>query len=152
MDSRSAFLINWIRSPTFKWVAFAVLLIIDRAAKFLMSSYLAEKLMEENVRFFSLSLHHNTGISFSFLQNYPSAGLAASILGIAIFGFLCLKIKSLRSRAGVVFLWAGAIGNLTDKLLYGYVIDWLYIGIYINLADIWLCAGFIMLALIPPYK
>ena len=79
------------------------------------------------------------------LENYPSAGLIASILGIVIFGCLCLKNLSLRSGVGALFLWAGAIGNLTDRLLYGYVIDWLYIGVYINLADIWLCAGCLMI-------
>jgi len=48
---------------------------------------------------------------------------------------------------GVIFLWAGAICNLTDRLLYGYVIDWLYVGLYVNLADIWLGMGCVMVFL-----
>ena len=134
-------------NTAFRWVTFAALLIADRAAKFLLPFYLPETIENigrESVRFLSLSLHHNHGISFSLLKNFPSASLAASILGVIVLGFLCLKNVSLRSSIGVLFLWAGAIGNLTDRLLYGYVIDWFYIGIYINLADIWLCAGCLM--------
>ena len=123
---------------------FAVLLIADRAAKFLMEFYMPETLGIGNARFFSLSLHHNQGISFSLLKNFPAAGLTMSILGVALLGFLCLKNARLRSMSGVPFLWAGAVGNLADRLLYGYVIDWLYVGMYINLADAWLCVGCLM--------
>ena len=123
-----------------KILIFAALLIADRATKLLAGFYLSETLLKD-ARFFSLALYHNQGISFSLLKNFPSAGLAASILGVAVLGFLCLKNASVRSMSGVLFLWGGAIGNLTDRLLYGYVIDWFYVGVYINLADIWLCAG-----------
>ena len=133
------------KKPAFRWLAFAVLLLADRAAKFLAVSYLSETIAHENVRFLSLALRHNRGISFSLLENFPSASLAVSFLGVAILGALCLKNAWLRSSKGVLFLWAGAVGNLADRLLYGYVIDWLYIGIYINLADIWLCVGCLMI-------
>ena len=127
------------------WSTFAALLIIDRAAKLLAAFYLSETIVqEEETRFLSLSLHHNQGISFSLLKNFPSVSLIVSILGIVILGWLCLASVSLRSSKSMPFLWAGAIGNMLDRLLYGYVIDWLYIVVYINLADIWLCAGCLM--------
>jgi signal peptidase II len=75
------------------------------------------------------------------MKNFPLASLAASLVGAAILGILCLRYKSARSEPGAIFLWAGAIGNLADRLIYGYVIDWFYIGVYVNLADVWLCAG-----------
>ena len=131
--------------PTFRWIAFAVLLIIDRAAKLSAVFYLHETIAQLNARFFSLSLHYNRGLSFSLLNNSPSAGLAVSILGTMALGVICLKDKSVRASTGVLFLWAGAAGNLTDRLLYGYVIDWFYVGVYINFADIWLCAGCLMI-------
>ena len=135
----------WIRYTTFRWITFAALLITDRTAKLLAVLYLSETVVHGNANFFSLSLYHNHGISFSMLKNFPSVSLAASILGIVVLGIVCLKSVSLRSSTGVIFLWAGAIGNLIDRLLYGYVIDWLYVGIHINLADIWLCAGCLMI-------
>jgi len=127
------------------WLIFTVLLVADRVTKLLADFYLLEPTAQESVRFFSLSLYHNHGISFSLLGNFPSASLMASILGIAILGWLCLKNELFRSSKGVLFLWAGAIGNLIDRLLYGYVIDWFYIGLHVNLADIWLCAGCLMI-------
>jgi len=64
-----------------------------------------------------------------------------AITATAALGIVCLRTKAARSMAGIVFLFAGALGNLTDRLLYGYVIDWIYVGGHINLADIWLCVG-----------
>jgi len=130
---------------TFGWIIFTVLLAADRATKFLAVSYLSEAVAQESVRFFSLSLYRNQGISFSLLGGFPAASLTASILGITVLGWLCLKNELFRSSKGVLFLWAGALGNFIDRLLYGYVIDWFYVGVYINLADIWLCAGCLMI-------
>jgi len=131
------------------WLIFTALLAADRVSKVLAAYYLRETSIAEGA-LLSLSLHRNYGISFSLLENFPLASLSISILGIALFGLLCLKNESLRHSRGVIFLWAGAIGNLADRLLYGYVIDWLRIetfglfglfGLYINLADIWLVVG-----------
>ena len=137
------------KEPAFRWIFLAALFIIDRGAKLAATYYLSETMMEKNVRIFSLALYHNHGISFSMLGNFPSAGLAVSIMGIVAFGVICFKDASLRLSTGALFLWAGATGNLIDRLLYGYVIDWFYIGaqnigVHINLADIWLCAGCLM--------
>jgi lipoprotein signal peptidase len=60
---------------------------------------------------------------------------------MVILGFLCARYAPARKSLGMIFLWAGAAGNLTDRLYYGYVVDWIYVGGYINLADVWLCAG-----------
>jgi len=55
--------------------------------------------------------------------------------------WLCITTR------GIIFLCAGALGNLSDRLMYGYVVDWIYVGGYINLADVWLGVGsFLILA------
>ena len=92
--------------------------------------------------FLSLGLHFNRGISFSLLENRSYLSLAVTLTAIGFLGLLCAKSGRARSAPGMPFLWAGAAVNLTDRLLYGYVVDWIYIfrG-YINLADVWLCAG-----------
>jgi signal peptidase II len=131
--------LNLAISDAVKWIRFIILLAIDRAAKLWAESRLSWAAGNAVVP--SLFLYHNEGISFSLMQNYPRAGLAAAILGIGILGVLCVKNAPARKSFGVVFLWAGAIGNLTDRLLYGHVVDWIYVGTHINLADLWLCAG-----------
>ncbi|MDR1978477.1 MAG: signal peptidase II [Synergistaceae bacterium] len=92
--------------------------------------------------FLSLGLYFNRGISFSLLENHPRPILAIALASVGLLGFLCAKNKTIRRMPGMAFLWAGAMGNLTDRLLYGYVVDWIYIFMgYINLADVWLCLG-----------
>jgi signal peptidase II len=118
---------------------FIILLTMDRATKLWAESNLSEAVGEAVIP--SLSLYRNEGISFTLMKNFPYASLAAAILGIGVLGFLCVKNALTRKLNGVIFLWAGAIGNLADRLLYGYVIDWICVGVYINLADVWLCVG-----------
>jgi lipoprotein signal peptidase len=72
--------------------------------------------------------------------------LAVSLAGIGALTLLCLQNKSVRSMPGVLFLAAGAIGNLTDRLLYRHIVDWIYVGVYVNLADLWLFVGSALVA------
>ncbi|MDR3165103.1 MAG: signal peptidase II [Synergistaceae bacterium] len=122
-----------------KWIVFVILLVADRAAKCWAKSNLPDAL--RNAPIGSLFLHRNEGISFSLMKNFPHAALAISVLGMGILAFLCAKIAPVRKSFGVIFLWAGAAGNLADRLLYGYVIDWIYVGEYVNMADLWLAIG-----------
>jgi signal peptidase II len=137
-------------SVKFRWIVFVILFAADRTAKHWAESSLSEAGLPEalgNAVIPSLFLYRNEGISFSLMKNFPHAGLAASVLGIGILAFLCAGIAPARKSFGVIFLWAGAAGNLTDRLMYGYVVDWIYVGAYINLADLWLViGGFVILA------
>lgn len=102
-------------------------------------------LNDKNKSFFSFALHYNAGISFSLFKEYPNAGLFVSLIGVVVFALVCTKSNKLRTSCGIPFLWAGAIGNLIDRLAYGHVVDWVYMGLYFNLADVWLCFGGLML-------
>jgi signal peptidase II len=120
---------------------FILALALDRATKHWAMSRFASSPGER--AFLSLGLHFNRGISFSLLENHASLSLAVTLAAIGLLGLLCAKSsEKVRSVPGMPLLWAGAAGNLSDRLLYGYVVDWIYIfGGCINLADVWLCAG-----------
>ena len=90
---------------------------------------------------FSLKLHYNYGVSFSLFDGVPGAAILLSSLGLMMLGFVCVKRADVRRLAGTALLLAGGVCNLTDRLIYGCVIDWLYIFVYINLADIYLVIG-----------
>jgi signal peptidase II len=140
--SNAAYSGNILKTSFFlRGIVFAAALIADRVAKYWAESRVAPAFIGQERVFPSLSLYHNYGMTFSLMDAHPSLSLTFSLVGIALLLLICLKSKTARSMSGVIFLWAGAIGNLSDRLMYGYVVDWIYVGGYINLADLWLCAG-----------
>ena len=81
--------------------------------------------------FFKLTYVHNTGAAFSFLseaggwQRWFFAGLALAIsCGIAVW-LARLKQHETVLAVALSLVLGGAIGNLIDRLAYGYVIDFL---------------------------
>ncbi|MDR1916986.1 MAG: signal peptidase II [Synergistaceae bacterium] len=124
--------------------AFILLLALDRATKYWALSCITPISGGEGRFFLSLGLYFNRGISFSLLEEYANLGLSVALIGSAALCLICVKVKKIRSMRGMPLLYAGAVGNLIDRLMYGYVVDWLYIGGYINLADVWLIFGCIL--------
>jgi signal peptidase II len=87
----------------------------------------------------------NRGVSFSLLDKNASAGLAVALAGVFLLSRACIKSAKIRAAPGLPLLWAGAVSNIADRLIYGFVIDWIHVVLFINLADIWLCLGGILL-------
>lgn len=80
---------------------------------------------------FSITYAHNYGAAFSFLsdaggwQRWFFAVLAAGIsLGLIIY-LKQLKSNETLLAVSLSLILGGAIGNLIDRVLYGYVIDFL---------------------------
>jgi signal peptidase II len=113
------------------WLALALVLVLaDQASKvFIIGSYaLGEG--TPVTEFFNIVRVHNTGAAFSFLadaggwQRWMFAGLSA--------GASLVIVYLLHSHAGQrLFCFAltcvlgGAVGNLIDRVIYGYVVDFL---------------------------
>jgi len=94
----------------------------------------------------------NYGISFSLFPGIIPIVIALSIIFlfilITIYSNLRKNIKnSIMLDFGFVFLIAGTLGNLFDRLFYGYVIDFITISGYFpsfNLADIFNFIGVVL--------
>jgi signal peptidase II len=142
-SSGAVALTNLMKMPKFRrGIVFFAALILDWITKYWARLCVLPHSAGQKAAFPSLRLYNNHGISFSLLRDNPGAGLLVSLLGITAFLlWLRLQGRSIRSMPGVVLLGAGMAGNLADRLLYGHIVDWIYVGIYINLADLWLCAG-----------
>ncbi|MCK9462749.1 MAG: signal peptidase II [Proteobacteria bacterium] len=77
------------------------------------------------------------------------------ILALQSLGAIVLAVALLRRRAldlyaaAFALVLAGALGNLTDRLLRGYVVDFIRVPYWpvFNLADIWITAGLGLLVL-----
>jgi len=81
--------------------------------------------------YFNLTYVHNTGAAFSFLseaggwQRWFFAGLALVISIVIAVWLARLKKHETLLAVALSLVLGGAIGNLIDRLAYGYVIDFL---------------------------
>lgn len=90
----------------------------------------------------SLGLRFNHGVAFSFLRSAPGAAQLMSVAAFFILAAMHRALAALRGSAAWPLLYAGAAGNMADRLTYGYVVDWLQVGpLAINAADMLLCLG-----------
>lgn len=131
----------------------AACLILDQVTKIWVASQFR---LYESIAlspFFNLTYVRNEGAAFSFLssaggwQRWLFAGIAISVSVV----LLVMLIKTPRSQrllnAAYALVIGGAIGNLIDRLAYGYVIDFLdfYIDRWhwpaFNVADIAISVG-----------
>ena len=104
--------------------------------------------------FFNLTFVVNYGFAFGFLNN-PSLNQIIVILVIfsiiAYFLYLLIKTQDRFFRFSLILVISGAIGNFIDRILYGFVIDFIdiYLGSYhwpaFNLADSSITLGFILI-------
>lgn len=96
---------------------------------------------------FHLTYVRNTGAAFGILQNktfFLILVTAAILIGVIIF-------MVINKRNNKIFLWSlsliisGGIGNLIDRIVYGYVIDYIDVRIInfavFNLADSYVFIG-----------
>ncbi len=113
------------------WLGLAfIIVLVDQFSKWLVVSHFALGDSMKVLDFFNLVRVHNSGAAFSFLS---SAGGWQRWLFTGIgFAAVALILWLLRSHAGQkLFAFAlsnilgGAIGNLLDRLLHGYVVDFL---------------------------
>jgi len=83
------------------------------------------------IPYFSLTYVHNTGAAFSFLsqaggwQRWFFAGLALTVSVVITIWLARLKKHEILLAVALSLVLGGAVGNLIDRLLYGYVIDFL---------------------------
>ncbi len=124
------------------WMFFAPLFVIFLGADQVSKEWAHKNLSLENSTDIGLELHYNDGIVFGF--DLPLAVIYLLTVAILAFGtYLVIQNKLWRDHwhlAGLALLLAGALGNLIDRIRFGYVID--FIKVYwwptFNLADVWI--------------
>jgi signal peptidase II len=113
------------------WLGIAFIVILaDQFTKTLVMGYFQHGDSRGVWSFFNLVRAHNSGAAFSFLANAGGWQRWFFVgLGVAAVGFM---LYMLRQHGGQkMFAWAlslimgGAVGNVIDRLLHGYVVDFL---------------------------
>ncbi len=122
-SSSSASLLPWLALA-------AILILIDQFTKVLIVGYYQLGGATRITSFFDVVRAHNTGAAFSFLA---SAGgwqrWFFTAIGVAAALFIVWMLKAHPGQKLFAFALAcilgGAIGNVIDRVVYGYVVDFL---------------------------
>jgi signal peptidase II len=89
--------------------------------------------------FFNLVNVTNDGAAFGSFKGYNTFFIVISIIALVVVTVLLVRHR--RSDPwrdiSLALLLAGILGNLTDRLLYGHVIDFLLFNLHIRYADPW---------------
>lgn len=120
-----------LRSLRWLWLTVPVL-IIDQLTKWVVTVEFDEYDRVNVLPFFDLVRFHNTGAAFSLLadaggwQHWFFTGVAVVVSGGILWYQWTLPARGCRIlAAGLALILAGAIGNLIDRLMFGYVVDFI---------------------------
>ena len=89
--------------------------------------------------FFTLVHVTNTGAAFGSFRNNNGFFIALSCVALVVVTILVLRREPRDPwrRVALALLMAGVLGNLTDRLLHGHVIDFLLFDLHLPLANPW---------------
>ena len=108
----------------------AVVFLIDIATKFYFESNFFLGETRPITSFFNLVLAHNTGAAFSFLADHDGWQMYFFALIAVATIVICTRLIIRHSKENLfclalALIMGGASGNLFDRIIYGYVIDFL---------------------------
>ena len=119
-------------------------LLIDQVTKYWAESTLSFYVAKPVTSFLSFQLVHNYGAAYGIFQNQRVFLLLVSLMvGVVCLMWLKRADNSFWMTLGLAFILIGAWGNFLDRLLLGYVIDFIDIRIFpvFNVADMSIDAG-----------
>ena len=89
--------------------------------------------------FFTLVNVTNTGAAFGTFKGNNTFFVAISILALVVVTVLLVRdrLRDIWRDVSLALLLAGILGNLTDRLVYGHVIDFLLFNLHVRYADPW---------------
>jgi signal peptidase II len=105
---------------------------------------------------FQLTLVHNTGAAFGVGRAWSIPFFViASLVALGVVGYLFHRLDESEKGSlwGLVLILSGAVGNLVDRIRFGYVVDFLdlFVGTRhwpaFNVADAAITVGAILFAL-----
>lgn len=133
-----------------------IILIIDIISKRLVIGNLATSESVSVIdNFFRITYAENTGVAFSLIEGYVGFIIMMTVI-VIIMIFKYVKSNNINKyeEIGYSFILGGALGNLLDRVIYGYVIDFLDFNIFgydfpiFNIADSFIVIGVFILGII----
>ncbi len=126
----------------------------DQLSKIWVRSYSGEQPIFE-AGFFRIIHTHNTGAAFGLFQGHTFTLTIVAFVSITVILLYALFIRrrfplsdNRLDRLALGLILGGAVGNLIDRLRFGYVTDFIDVGVWptFNIADSAVTVGVIVLA------
>ncbi len=140
---------NWPRDLLLLFLSLSVLG-LDQLTKYLVRTYMyvGQSIPEDAP--VQLTYIRNSGSAFGLFTGQTFVLTIVAFLGVGIIGYFLLRggRSSLPLSIGLSLQLGGAIGNIIDRIAYGYVIDFIDVNVWpiFNVADSSITLGFILLA------
>src|ERR1700676_3933109 len=122
------------RGGAASWLLLSAFVVVaDQVSKSYISPHFVEFEFKRILAVLDITLMHNVGAAFSFLasasgwQRWVFIGLAVVVsIGITIWLFRLPRGAHTLLAAGLALVLGGAIGNVIDRIRFGYVIDFIH--------------------------
>ncbi|CCV64537.1 Lipoprotein signal peptidase [Alteracholeplasma palmae J233] len=142
-------------------ISIIVLIGLDQGTKYLMKEILTgSKTIVAIPNLLEFNYYENTGAAFGSFQGHQLLFFGITIVVLLVLGYLFTKVDFSKKKVysiSLVLLIAGTLGNAIDRLILGYVIDFLHMpfiqyilfgnNFIFNLADAFLTFGVILFAI-----
>ena len=133
------------------WIVFFIIIALDQGTKYLIlekfNLYESRPIIEG---IFHLTYVRNMGAAFSILQNQRTFFIIITSIIVLIIFWYILNNKNNTDKTviySLILIAGGAIGNLIDRIRFGYVVDFFDFIIWpvFNIADMSIVIGSILL-------
>ena len=131
----------------------AAIIVSDQVIKNILANALASGPITVIKNFFYLVYVENYGIAFGMFKNKVLFFIFTNCIISAVVAFMIYKYRRISVPVTICLslILGGAIGNVIDRIRFGYVIDYLSFTIFppvFNLADSAIVVGAILLSLL----
>lgn len=131
-----------------QWLVILKIIVVILCVDILIKEYVYRNQISTNNGIIDITFATNTGTMWSLFSNVASSNLIFIILSFIALGFLFYYLSTEHKHfAPVSVIIAGVLGNLSDRIHYGFVIDWanLHFWPIFNVADVAIVSGVIWL-------
>ena len=131
-----------------------IFFIVDQAIKYFISSKMILNQYTVVVKnLLNITYVHNTGAAFSLFDNARIFLIIIGILAVIVFTYYIIKTRTLNDFDMFThsLLLGGILGNLFDRIIHGYVIDYISLNLFgyhfpiFNFADICIVLSVILI-------
>lgn len=136
---KKKFINSWLLKDKLFWITFPSIFFLDQITKYFVYSnmYLGESIPENGL--IRITYARNTGTAFSLFRSHGELLLFLSVLVALFFTiyFIFIEKPKIFMRLFISLVVAGALGNIIDRIRFGYVNDFIDVGFWpiFNIAD-----------------